>query len=122
MTPQEMFDTAVRGVLQQGGSSNEHGLCMYRSRTGRKCAAGWLLPDDLYDENMERTTVSGLRQFDKIAGEHINFVISLQRVHDLSTYSSFNDEEFLNFFRERAFKFANQYSLSTAVLEEETKK
>ena len=59
MTLQEIFDTVVSNLIAQGGRSihkerYEHkSPCAYRGANGRKCAAGWLIPDELYRPDME---------------------------------------------------------------------
>jgi hypothetical protein len=48
-TPQEAVDAVVRGAHAQGWakSSDNCGVCYYRSPEGFKCHAGHLLPDDI---------------------------------------------------------------------------
>jgi len=89
MTAQEVFDTAVNGIREQGGRSvNSAGNCMYRSEDGRKCAAGQLMPDSAYDKTMEDVTITLLlNQPDKYPGlafldEHKLLIASVQRAHD----------------------------------------
>lgn len=52
MTPQEMFDKAYLGVIQQGRKSEKKtryygATCAYRGLHGAKCGIGHLIPDDL---------------------------------------------------------------------------
>ena len=50
MTPQEMFNKAYLGVIQQGQKSVKnkgHSVCAYRGLNGIKCGIGHLIPDDL---------------------------------------------------------------------------
>lgn len=51
---QEQFDTVLFGIREQGGPSIERGDCRYRAASGRKCAAGWLIPDEMYSSDLER--------------------------------------------------------------------
>lgn len=59
MTEQEAFDRALNGIRSQGGPSmrqRESGYvmrCIYRSSDGRKCAVGWLIPDEKYDPDFD---------------------------------------------------------------------
>ena len=58
MTDQEVFDKVVLALRKQGRKStrlNGYGqrICRYRGDYGRKCAAGHLIPDELYDRRME---------------------------------------------------------------------
>jgi hypothetical protein len=48
-TAQEVFDTAVGGVLRQGRPSvTEDGLCCYQDADGMKCAIGHLIPEAVF--------------------------------------------------------------------------
>jgi hypothetical protein len=60
MTLQEIFDVASIHLLNQGERSIEKEMlhryqesCAYRGMDGLQCAVGALIPDELYDENME---------------------------------------------------------------------
>ena len=53
-TNQEVFDYVLQKLYEQGrparlGDSG-HGACVFRTDDGRRCAAGWLIPDDLLTE------------------------------------------------------------------------
>ncbi len=52
---QKAFDTMVLGLNEQKAVSVDHlgDLCMYRGTDGRKCAVGFLIPDEKYDREME---------------------------------------------------------------------
>ena len=59
MTDQEVFDKVVLALRKQGRKSTKlnrygHRTCRYRGDYGRKCAAGHLIPDELYDRRMEQ--------------------------------------------------------------------
>jgi hypothetical protein len=63
MDKQEAFDIVYKGVLSQGGRSMGYFIgdkkelgCMYRGEKGRKCAIGWLIPDDKYDVKFDSET------------------------------------------------------------------
>ena len=51
------FIQSTQGIIDQGGpafkSIENEGVCAYRSPNGRKCAAGQLIPDELYDPKIE---------------------------------------------------------------------
>lgn len=48
MTPQEIFDTALNGVIKQGRKSvNQDGDCAYLSVEGMRCGVGHLVPEDV---------------------------------------------------------------------------
>jgi len=94
MTPQEIFDKAVDGMLKQGVQSmNECGSCVYRSSDGLKCAVGHVIPDELYDPGMDdqTTLLDGtaieaiLRHYDDLPAwmhEHKVLLTRLQTAHD----------------------------------------
>lgn len=47
MTPQEIFDKALAGVINQGDLSvNQTGFCFYRSPEGLACGVGHLVDDE----------------------------------------------------------------------------
>jgi hypothetical protein len=93
-TPQELFDKVVAGLRAQGSKSvdrerrcNEFtetaelvDVCKYRSKDGKKCAAGILIPDDLYQPNFEGTVVDGVAKFESDDAELL--VRDLQYTHD----------------------------------------
>jgi len=56
MTSQEIFDTVIAHLLQQGKQSKSS-VCLYRSDDGSKCAVGALIPDSEYDPAMEFSIV-----------------------------------------------------------------
>ena len=64
MNRQEVFDKVRTHLLAQGRKSVIHcgtyeETCAYRSLDG-SCAVGCLIPDELYDPEIEGTTVEGL--------------------------------------------------------------
>jgi len=129
MTNQEIFDTVYKGIIAQGGGSHEGSQCVYRHpENGRKCAAGWLIPDELYLPAFEFKNVS------KIVSEHHqlttlwsraqdSFVYQCQKVHDQSVYDSatlsdtdsysmvYSDEKFLEIFKTKMAVLALTYNL-----------
>lgn len=56
-TPQETFDTVVNHLLTQNERSESTDpscpMCLYRGPNGLKCAIGCLIPDDLYQKDMD---------------------------------------------------------------------
>ena len=54
MNTQQVFDKIVKGLASQGWrkSVDENMDCKYRYE-GLKCAAGWLIPDELYKPEIE---------------------------------------------------------------------
>lgn len=130
LTTQQIFNRAVTGVLSQGGPSVRHGrdhtdepsvFCLYRSPNGRRCAAGWVIPDELYKEDMEsnlagnvfrRPALAGL-----VTGVGCDLLQRLQDVHDgLANTHQGDDDTFLDAFRTDARIVAAEFNLTTEAL------
>lgn len=91
---QEVFDTAVVGLASQGfqRSVGEYDRdCFYRGTYNRRCAIGWLIPDEVYTESMENSRVSelmklypdsGIKELFDFSQVSYNQLNSLQRTHD----------------------------------------
>lgn len=59
--------------------------CRYRLEAGEtvlKCAAGCLIPDDLYNEKFEGKTWVTLCEDGFVSNEHSSLIDALQKVHD----------------------------------------
>lgn len=99
MTRQEIFETVARHLFRQGvqaiGELPEadqilyKGIegCAYRGKNGTKCAAGCLIPDELYKPEFENKTVSGLVKLDaaelpEFFTTELQLIACLQTVHD----------------------------------------
>ena len=58
MTAQEIFDTVLEHLREQGkASTNRSGECRYRGEGGTACAVGCLIPDEMYDPMIEGLVV-----------------------------------------------------------------
>lgn len=85
-TAQQVFDIVLTGLRAQGKASvDPDGDCMYRGIGGCKCAAGMLIPDDVYDPKME--TVSAPMVIGRYAAlahlyPHSRLIDALQYAHD----------------------------------------
>jgi len=123
VTAQEVFDVAVEGVILQGGPSVSGRSCVYRARNGRECAAGQLIPDNLYGpewegckirlilNNRPDTTYRSLRKHGKL-------LETLQELHDDSygTLNSAGDAAFLKAFKRRTALLARNLGLTVPPL------
>lgn len=117
MTRQEMFDTAVRGVISQGAPSlSEIGECLYRGPNGLRCAAGWLIPDDKYSSALEGRSVDTLVEKGIFPIRQREFLDALQCAHDKATMSGLTGAGFVAKFKLRAEKVAHDFRLNAAVL------
>jgi hypothetical protein len=86
MTNQEIVNFVAEKLRAQNGSSTSHCGCAYRGENGRRCAVGWLIPDELYKPFMENEVVTQpivrdvLKQL--VSDEQIKLLIDLQDAHD----------------------------------------
>lgn len=130
MNKQEMFDTAVRGIIEQGGpATTPKGACGYRTENGRSCAVGLLFN---YEEMSAYKHKGGsvgylvdvdtcrpqpvLRPFFK---DNLTFLDSLQRAHDdAATGHHFKGGDFFRDFRQLMTEVAGLYGLNDDVLKE----
>lgn len=126
-TKQEAFDRVVEKLLAQGQralkSPDSIGVCCYCTPKGRRCAAGWLVPDG---HALLKTSNNTMNWHDAcgsypdlklLAPEH--FVISLQVLHDRTdgTIKLFRTK-----FALRAHTFAKEWHLETDKLRTEAAK
>lgn len=84
---QKIFDQCVRGLASQDYQrSTSGGTCQLRGRWGRKCALGWLIPDDMYAPKMEFHPVLYATEIITGAPSHdcepMEFLMELQNAHD----------------------------------------
>ncbi len=93
---QAIFDFVVQKIWEQGGPARSGSSCLYRHPNGRKCALGWLIPDDEYRGTMEGSSLmcatgkisnnTGIEGADsewfKVPEENIDLLINLQKAHD----------------------------------------
>lgn len=94
MTPQEMFDTVVKHLFRQNRKAGsldgtDMFMCAYRDDQGGKCAVGCLIPDELYDQEIEGRNVGyhGVHQImekciDDYSDKHYRILVELQEMHD----------------------------------------
>lgn len=119
MTPQDIFNTAVIGVLKQGEPSIDLGIgkCLYRGEGGLKCAAGFLIDDELAKEgDVKGCSFHRLRHmFDEEVPEHLKeneeLVSDLQSAHDGVSQPNIGSDTFIVRFWEKAKKIAAKHEL-----------
>lgn len=118
LTKQKTFDTVYRGLAKQGfeRSINGEETCVYRGDHHRKCAAGILIPDELYDPAFENGTINpqpspatkeASRRVTKVMdalGHDLYFVRDLQRLHDNSYSAADLKLKIQNFARDNDLK------------------
>lgn len=111
-TEQEVFDQVAQHMLAQGVRSKKadviDNICMYRGPAGLKCAAGCLIGDNEYTDDMDNndkgTSWEGLASRGEVPKDHIKLIQAMQTIHDstppeewakaLRDYASDNGLEF----------------------------
>lgn len=95
---QQVFDFIVERLLAQDRQSvNSKGICQYRGLQGAKCAAGWLIPNREYRKEFEGYAVltnffdCPPSQYFKDRGFNLDFLVEMQKAHDLSAGIVFRD-------------------------------
>jgi len=109
MNKQEVFDTVVNHLRQQGKKAFDQrlGRCLYRTEDGLKCAVGCLIPDNEYSRMMENRSHLNVDSptLQKIIDQgNYELLISLQRVHD-----ALNAQEWEQGFQRVATRFGLKY-------------
>ena len=85
MTNQQAFDIVAEGLLRQNAKSMcvTGTECMYRGFNGRKCAAGFLIPDEKYERSLEYQSVDNREVLDVLPGGlNVGLIKALQFTHD----------------------------------------
>lgn len=95
MTNQEIFDKVALHLTTQKMKSEAqlktysgitYTQCVYRGPDGLKCAAGALIPDELYTQDMEGKGVSHAdvepALLTVVSEDQLPLLASLQRIHD----------------------------------------
>lgn len=111
-TEQQVFDTVAKHLLtqmQQSRITFDDGAisCRYRGPNGLKCAAGVLIGDDEYRENMENRTWGMLAMYGFVPSEHKCLISILQNLHDFSLPNDWHYE---------LIQLAERFALKTDVL------
>jgi hypothetical protein len=83
MSAQELFVKVANHLLNQGKRCiDSDSYCLYRSAEGLMCAAGCLIPNEVYHESFEGRDWLALIEKHDFPTQHKDLIISLQNVHD----------------------------------------
>ena len=88
MTNQEAYNTVRKHLLKQDKKClKDTGMCMYRNDSGLKCALGALIPNYMYNAEMEGGAIQKLFKKFPVLRKHledvdIGMLMCLQSVHD----------------------------------------
>lgn len=77
-------------LIEQGCQSADAHICMYRIQVNGvlKCAIGWLIPDDMYYNGLERMTLDNSAALQNILKEELGDIynekvlVLMQKLHD----------------------------------------
>jgi len=92
---QDVFDIVAWHLLRQGtrATAFDGVKCLYRAPDGKRCAIGWLIPDEVYSKALEFLGVRDLAErliesehaaFARFLYRHMPLLRSLQEMHDAS--------------------------------------
>jgi hypothetical protein len=124
---QELFDYITSKVLEQGRPSiletnDEEGdarvVCVYRGESGAKCAAGHVIPDAWYREELESRAIDGVLEgeprLEASLAPHLSLLLDLQEAHDNAYRGARLCSTFTAEFIRRATRVAEAYNLNHA--------
>lgn len=114
LTPQKIFDTVATHLFTQGERSYDRSdpeVCLYRGPNGLKCAVGVLIPDELYDPEMEGLAAWHAIPHESDLFENIELLRSLQHVHDDQENWKTTD-----YMRTELYSVANEFDIDPAIL------
>jgi hypothetical protein len=81
-TELEVIDYVTDHLLKQNTESMYNNVCMYRHPDGLMCAAGCLIPNDMYDPSMEAILWEMLVNEFGMPTNHLLLIEELQYIHD----------------------------------------
>lgn len=120
LSAQELFNKAVGGIIAQGDFAYEEDIgCLYRTSTGKSCAAGQIIPDEIYSPDFENLSIGCVcavsSEIATIIGENLALVSALQGAHDTAAKLGQTDFQMIFFIKE-CQTVANKYQLSADIL------
>ncbi|WP_157140646.1 hypothetical protein [Paraburkholderia graminis] len=88
-----MFDVIGWHLLRQGtrATAFDGVKCLYRAMDGKRCAIGWIIPDEVYERSLEFLGVRDLAArliesehaaFARVLYRHMPLLRDLQEMHD----------------------------------------
>lgn len=128
MTRQQMFNTAYHGLAAQGFTQSMRSdgeSCAYRGQDGKRCALGYLIPDEVYNpewDGPDGTSAYFLAEYDAtnvICKANQQFLVHLQTVHDCATSPDLMRERLAGFAKEHGLTIPELPDFKTEVVERE---
>jgi len=110
-TAQEVFNQVASHLLNQNRQSLREGsnICMYRGDGSLQCAAGCLIGDGEYKEEMEVQPWVTLTALGRVPEEHEELINELQVLHD---------NYLPEFWRQELSNVAKKFKLDTSILDQ----
>jgi hypothetical protein len=109
---QELYDYIVEAIVKQGRPSvGDNDRCLYRGPEGLKCAAGHVIPDSMYSENMENNSILSVFEAGSLPislAPHRDLIQKLQNLHDKSNPCDSDGRSFAIYFHDRANQIAQE--------------
>ena len=124
LTYQQIFNRVWRHIIKQGGPAMDGNTCAYRAKNGRKCGIGVLIPDDMYEKQIEGMTVCNLEEpFLKkcrlpAADDDMFFLRKIQSCHDQAC----DYPDFIGTFKKEMRYVAKKYKLTVPKKQAKQKK
>lgn len=109
---QGLFDTVMIGLLKQGKRSVDgDNRCVYRGPDGLKCAAGFLMPDEAFDVDLNNLTIYTVPYFKNNYNPlELQFIKRMQTIHD-NHVSAHPIKSFKDYFFLKMKELGLQYGL-----------
>lgn len=118
LNEQAIFDYVAEKLLWQNEKSfrpNLADFCAYRSSNGLKCAAGWMIPDEVYKRSMEGQAISAV--LDPTTTGYVPALAPLRPFTALlEMLQAVHDDHLVNEWREKLRNVALKRNLNTNVL------
>jgi hypothetical protein len=115
MTPQEIFDKAVGGIVKQGkpGFDYSRGVCSFYTRDGAKCAVGQLIPDQLAQQWEAAPEPFNTLLFESYPElfQHREFINDIRLSHDRVAVNTHHPHEFMEEYLHQMKKLAKRHNL-----------
>lgn len=125
MTKQEIFEKIATHLLTQNKKSmttfpitkvRDGQICAYRGDNNTKCAVGLLIPDEIYNENMEKKNVQELLEEFPLALSHLKLEEDDKRIFLLIDMQSIHDNIEPYEWKSSLQKYAVKYNLDKTFL------
>lgn len=108
---QYLFNTSVKGVIDQGTKSVKESdpySCVYRGPNNLKCAVGHLISDTYYDAGFESLGIADNDEIQDAVSESVGFELEDNAINLLTDLQDYHDNTPLTNFVE---EFKDQASL-----------